>query len=56
MEVNTNEEEGCTVGMEVSNKSSEVDISTDMGDRSEGGLNVRGIVYCEEESRKDLGD
>lgn len=45
MEVNTNEEKGCAIGVYVSNESAIVYVSTDVGDGGEGCGDVGGIVY-----------
>lgn len=45
MEINTDKEEGCAIGVHVSDQSSVVYISADVGDGREGRSNVRGVVY-----------
>lgn len=45
MEINTNEEERCAVGMYVSNESAVVYISTNMSNGGEGCGDVGSIVY-----------
>jgi len=46
MEVKADKKERSAVGMYVSNKSAEIDIPADVGNRRKSSGNIRGIVYC----------
>lgn len=54
MYINTDEEKGGAIGMKVSDESAVVDVSTNVADRREGSCDVRGIMYSEKKSCKDL--
>ena len=56
MEINADKEERGPVGMHVSNKPSEVYITTDVRYGGKGGEYVGSIVYGEEKACKDLGN
>lgn len=56
VKVDADKEEGCAVGVHVSNKSAVVYVSTDVGHGREGGCGVRCVVYCKEKSCNNLGD
>lgn len=46
MEINTDEKEGCAVGMYITDKSAVVYIPANVGYRGKGGCDVRGVMYC----------
>lgn len=46
MEVKADKESRCAVSVDVSKKSSVVYVLGDMDNRSEGHLNMGGVVYC----------
>lgn len=45
MHINTNEEKGCAVSVHVSNESTVVNITADVGNGGEGGGDIGGVVY-----------
>ena len=54
MKVETNEEEGCAVGVHISEESPVVYVSADVCDRGKGSVDASGVVYSEEEASCDL--
>lgn len=56
MQIDADEEEGGAVGVKVPDESTVVDVSANVADRREGCCDVRGVVYSEEKSCKDLNN
>lgn len=46
MEVDADKEEGCAVGVHVSDKSSVVYVSANVGNGGKGCCDIRGVVHC----------
>ena len=55
MKVDTDEEEGGTIGVHITNQPAVIYVSANMCDRGEGSGDIGGVVHGQEKASEDLG-